>query len=65
LSSSFEQNTQIPSDALELSEANECHVQSDLGPLLVYSVGITGRDIPHEWNEVRLALEMQVYFKIR
>jgi hypothetical protein len=64
LSSSLEQHAQIASDALEFPKPNQSHVQSNFGALFIYFIGVTGRDIPDEGDEVRLAVEVDVYFEI-
>ena len=41
------------------------HVESEIGPLLVDVVDITRREVLHQRDIVRRALEVQVYAEVR
>jgi hypothetical protein len=56
--SSLVNHGEIASDGLKLSEADQGHVQSQIGASLVDLVGVTGRDIVQERYVGALALKM-------
>ena len=64
LASTFEQHTQVPSDAFEVFEPNKGHIESDFRAMFVNPIGVTWSNTLQERDKIGLTLEIHVYLEV-